>query len=299
MRRLGPVLLLAACSHTAPPPVGPASDGAWRVDLEAWKKERQESVAGPEGWLTLVSLGWIDEGDNLVGSDASARVRLPADRSPAQLGTLTLRADHVHGHFAAGVTRGGEPFSDGELLDDRDGREPTVLEHGSLSMRIIKRGTRFALRVKDREHPGRKTFAGLAYYDADPKLRVRAHLVAAPAGKTLPIVNVLGQTEAMPSPGSLHFELAGTPYTLDAVVEPGDAQLFILFRDRTAGQGTYPSGRFLYTTVPDAAGNVDLDFNRAYNPPCAFTEYATCPLPPSQNRLPVAIEAGEKYAGHP
>ncbi|MEO6955066.1 MAG: DUF1684 domain-containing protein [Polyangia bacterium] len=298
MRRLCPVLLLAACHHTAAPPAGPPSDGVWRAELEKWKQERRESVVGPEGWLTLVSLGWIDQGDNLVGADATAKVRLPADRAPAKLGTLTLDGDHVHGHFGAGVTHAGVTFTDGALRDDRDGQEPTVLEHGSLSMHVIKRGSRFALRVKDREHPGRKTFAGLTYYDADPKLHVRAHLVAAPAGKTLPIVNVLGQTEAMPSPGTLHFELADKPYTLDAVVEPGEAQLFILFRDQTAGQGTYPSGRFLYTTAPDEAGNVDLDFNRAYNPPCAFTEYATCPLPPSQNRLPVAIEGGEKYIAH-
>ena len=297
MRRLGPVLLLAACHHGAPPPAGPPSDGVWRQSLETWKRERAESIAGPDGWLTLVSLGWIDEGDNLVGSDGSAKVRLPSDRAPAQLGTLTLAADRVHAHFGPGVTRGGVAFTEGDLLDDRDGQEPTVLEHGSLTMRVIKRGDRFALRVKDREHPARSAFAGLAYYPATPALRLRAHLESAPAGKTLPIVNVLGQTEQMPSPGTLHFAVAGMPYTLDAVLEPGEPQLFVLFRDQTAGDDTYPSGRFVYATAPDAAGNVELDFNRAYNPPCAFTPYATCPLPPSQNRLPIRIEAGERYEG--
>ena len=296
------MLLLAACNHGAPPPAGPPSvspnDGAWRRALETWKLERTESIAGPDGWQTLVSLGWIDEGDNLVGSDASAKVRLPADRAPGRLGTLTLAADHVHARFGPGVTRGGVPFTDGDLLDDRDGREPTVLEQGSLTMRVIKRGDRFALRVKDREHPARRTFPGLAYYPPNPSLRLRAHLVAAPAGTTLPIVNVLGQTERMPSPGTLHFDVAGKPYTLDAVLEPGEPALFVLFRDQTAGDGTYPSGRFVYSTVPDASGHVELDFNRAYSPPCAFTPYATCPLPPSQNRLPIRIEAGERYTGH-
>ena len=299
VRCLGPVLLLAACHHGAPPAAGPPlDDGAWRQALETWKRERAQSIAGPDGWLTLVSLGWIDEGDNIVGAAASAKVRLPADRAPAQLGTLTLAADRVHARLGPGVTREGTAFTEGDLLDDRDGRDPTVLEHGSLTMRVIKRGARFALRVKDREHPARSTFPGLTYYPADPALRFHAHLVAAPAGKTLPIVNVLGQTEAMPSPGTLYFSVAGTPYTLDVVIEPGEQQLFVLFRDTTAGHGTYPSGRFLYTSAPDAAGNVTLDFNRAYNPPCAFTPYATCPLPPPQNRLPIAIAAGEQYAGH-
>jgi uncharacterized protein (DUF1684 family) len=180
------------------------------------------------------------------------------------------------------------------LVDDRDGK-PTVMRLGPLVMHVIKRGATLALRVKDRDSDARKHFAGLTYYPLDPKLRVRAHLEPAPAGKTLPIVNVLDQTEQMVCPGTLRFTLDGVAYALDAVREEGEDELFILFKDETSGNGTYPSGRFLYAKLPGPDGTTELDFNRAYSPPCGYTSFATCPLPPRQNRLARKIEAGERY----
>lgn len=270
----------------------------WMDGLTQFHAQRERSIGGEEGWSTVVGLEWIPPGKSLVGAGSQATLKLPEHHAPDVAMTLVREGDKVHATVAKDVTItvNGARFTEGDLVDDRDGRE-TVLKLGSLTMRIIKRGDRIALRVKDPESPARKAFHGLTFFDPDPSLHVKAKLVATP-GKTLKIANVLGQNEDMPSPGVLHFSIAGKPYTLDAVQEKGDDQLFILFRDASAGKGTYPSGRFLYAPLPDGKGEVDLDFNRAFSPPCAFTAYATCPLPPAQNVLPIAIWAGEKYTGH-
>ena len=274
-------------------------DAKWRAGLDEWKKQRLVSIGGEDGWVTLVGRIWLSAGANHLGSDPKSELALPADRAPAHAGTIFLEGDKLRIEVSDGVdlTSDGKPVKSMSFADDRD-QKPTMFALGSLRFHVIKRQDRWALRVKDRESPARKTFAGLTYYPVDPSLRVLARLVAAPAGKTAPIVNVLGQTEQMPTPGTLHFAIAGAEYTLDAVREPGEDELFILFRDQTAGQGTYPSGRFLYTPLPAADGTVELDFNRAFTPPCGFTNYATCPLPPKQNLLSVKIEAGEKSAAH-
>ncbi len=237
-------------------------------------------------------------GANRFGSDPKVELVLPASRAPAHAGTIYLEGDQLRIEVEAGVvvTASGKPVHAMPLLDDRAGKE-TVLTLGSLTMRVIKRQDRYALRVKDREHPVRKSFPGLAYYPLDASYRVRAKLVPAPAGKTIPVLNILGQVEPTPTPGTLHFQLGGVEYTLDAVSEAGEDDLFILFVDETAGHGSYGSGRFLYAKKADAAGMVELDFNRAFNPPCAFTNFATCPIPPPQNRIARKIEAGEKYTG--
>ncbi len=284
-------LLAAACR----PGAGGASDGpAWRQGLAAWRQQRAESIAGPDGWITLVGRLWLSPGPNRFGSGEACELRLPQDRAPALAGTITLDGGRLHVKIAPGVPVlvDGAPIDERELADDREGK-PTVLSLGSLSMRVIKRQDRYALRVKDREHPARKTFAGLAYYPIEARLRVRARLEPAPQGKTLPIVNVLGQIEPTPMAGTLRFTLDGAEHTLDALLE-GD-ELFVLFKDETSGHGSYPSGRFLYAPRPGPDGVVDLDFNRAFTPPCGFTDFATCPLPPKQNALPLAIAAGERY----
>jgi hypothetical protein len=288
-------VLSAAAMADAPTP----SDATWRADLEAWKQKRLESVAGPDGWATLVARAWLRPGKNRFGSDPLGELVLPADRAPPYAGAIYLVGDQLRLAVAPGVsiTIDGKPVTTITLADDRNGH-PTMMKLGSLTMHVIKRQDRYALRAKDREHPIRKTFPGLTYYPLDPKLRVVAHLVPAPAGKTLPVVNILGQVEPTPTPGTLHFTLGNVGYTLDAVSEEGEDELFILFQDETAGHGTYPSGRFLYAPRPAADGSVVLDFNKAFNPPCAFTDFATCPLPPKENHLARKIEAGEKFTGH-
>ena len=275
---------------------------AWRASFDTFHQQRLESIVGEDGWITLVGRLWLSPGENRFGADDHNQLVLPVDRAPAFAGTITLTDGRLHAVIAPGVrvTVDGQPVTELDLADDRDGK-PTVMTLGSLTMRVIKRQDRYALRVKDRAHPARQHFPGLTYYPLDPSLRVTATLEPAPPGRTVPIVNVLGQVEPMPSPGTLRFSLQGVEYTLDAVVEDGDPALFILFRDETAGDGTYPSGRFLYAPPPagdgPGKGTTELDFNRAFNPPCAFTAFATCPVPPRQNHLHRRIEAGERYTG--
>ncbi len=292
------VLFLLACAHgPAPAGAGPDDDQRdWRRSIEAWRKQRAESIAGEQGWITLAGLSWLRPGENRLGADPSLELVLPKDRAPARAGSLFLQDGELVVEPAPGVDLrvDGKPIERQAIADDRDGK-PTMMTLGSLTLFVIKRQDRYALRTKDREHPARRRFAGLSYYPLDPTLRVHAHLEPAPAGRTLPVVNVLGQVEQMPTPGILRFALGGVPYALAAVIEPGERELFILFKDRTAGQGTYPSGRFLYAAPPAADGSVELDFNRAFTPPCGYTRFATCPIPPRQNDLARDIKAGERY----
>jgi uncharacterized protein (DUF1684 family) len=271
-------------------------DMAWRASISAWQAERQRSIAGEEGWITLVARAVLKQGENRIGGETSNDVVLP--HAPARIGSIFLEGEQLRLEVAAGVplTVDGQRVTAQPIVDDRAGK-PTVMHLGGLVMHVIKRGTMLALRVKDRDSEARKHFAGLSYYPLDPKLRVRARLDPAPAHKTLPIINVLDQTEQMACPGTLRFTLDGVEYALVAVREQGEDELFILFSDQTAGHGTYPSGRFLYAPLPGPDGTTELDFNRAYSPPCGYTDFATCPLPPKQNRLARKIEAGERYEG--
>lgn len=291
MRHTAVVLLLLGCAKPAP------VDSAWADGLKKFRAARGQSIGGPEGWLSLVARVPLEEGPNTIGSDAKCRAVLPEGRSPPLLGTLSLEgaALSFSGAPGADVRVAGQPVTTLTLADDSAGK-PTVLEAGSLRLHVIRRGGAFLLRVKDREHPARAAFEGLDWFAPAAASRVRARLEPSPPGTTLPILNVLNQTEATPSPGHLVFTLAGREHRLAALKEDGPG-FFVIFKDGTAGVSTYPAGRFIDTPPADAEGFVDLDFNRAYSPPCAFTSFATCPLPPRENFLGVKIEAGERYAG--
>jgi len=197
----------------------------------------------------------------------------------------------------AGITSDGNAGGTIVLQADDDGK-PTVLKLGSLKLFIIKRDEKIGLRVKDKRNPARSRFAGLDYFPVDLKWRLNAKFKPYEPPKMIPIVNVLGMVDNMTSPGVLVFEVNGKSYRLDPVLEKGSKQLFIIFSDKTADQESYGAGRYLYADPAGDDGKVVLDFNKAYNPPCAFTKFATCPLPPQQNRLAIRVEAGEKkYAG--
>jgi uncharacterized protein (DUF1684 family) len=286
-----PALLLAACK--APPSAPP--DPEWEASLKRFQTQRAESIAGPDGWLTLIGRFAIDEGLTTLGSALDGGVVLPPDRAPPQAGSLTTTATEVRFTAAAdaGATLNGAPVQELVLT----GEPSPLLELGSLRMHVIKRGKQRFLRVRDREHPARANFEGLKWYPPAPQWRLRARLETADAGATTPILNVLGQTEATPLAGALLFEVDGRPQRLTALAGEG-GELFVLFKDETSGHGSYPSGRFLDAPAPNAQGEVELDFNRAYNPPCAFTAFATCPVPPRGNALPLRIEAGERYTSH-
>ena len=298
----------SACARTAPPPPPPqptpppqaaAGGESYEQELEAWKATRLAGLKSEEGWLTLIGLFWLKEGENRFGSDPSNEIVLPEGKFPPAAGTLRLAAGKVTLEVkpGAGITSKGQPVTSLELKSDEDGA-PTPLELGAVSFHVVRRGDRLGLRVRDRENPARAEFKGTDYYPADRKWLVSARFEPYEPPKRVPILNVLGMETEETSPGSLAFEVDGRAYRLEALKEKGVEQFFIIFADQTSGKETYGAGRYLYADPPGPDGRVRLDFNRAYSPPCAFTRYATCPLPPAQNRLPLRVEAGEKYLGH-
>ena len=301
--------LSAACARTEAPSPSPATptprqqaaaDGAsYEQELEQWKAKRLASLKSEDGWLSLIGLFWLREGENRFGSDPAGEIVLPEGKAPALAGTLRLAGGKVtlEARPGSGIRSGGQEVGTLELKSDEDGA-PTMLELGSLSFHVVKRGERLGLRVRDRENPARAEFKGTEYYPADIRWVVSARFEPYEPPLKVPILNVLGMETEEVAPGALAFEVAGREYRLRALREKGNEQLFIIFADRTSGKETYGAGRYLYADPPGADGRVTLDFNRAYSPPCAFTRYATCPLPPSENRLALRVEAGEKYLGH-
>ena len=303
--------LCAACAKMEEPPrtqptptpsptqQAAAPAASYEQELEQWKAKRLAGLKSEDGWLSLVGLFWLKEGENRFGSDPTNEIVLPDGKAPALAGTVRLAAGKItlDAKPDAKITSKGQPVTTLELKSDEDG-EPTMLELGSLSFHVVKRGERLGLRVKDRENPARAEFKGTDYYPADRKWVVNARFEPYQPPKKVPILNVLDMTTEEISPGALAFEVDGRPYRLEALKEKGEEQFFIIFADQTNRTETYGAGRYLYADPPGADGRVTLDFNRAYSPPCAFTKYATCPLPPRQNRLPLRVEAGERYLGH-
>ncbi|NOX38376.1 MAG: DUF1684 domain-containing protein [Calditrichaeota bacterium] len=270
---------------------------AYRQEIEEWHRQRIADLIRPDGWLTLVGLHWLKEGANPFGSDSSNAIVFPP-KVPAFMGTFYLRNGLVTVKIRPGVSvyYQDQPVDSLELQHDLTG-EPTILSHGTLQWYIIKRGDRYAVRIKDSESPVRIHFKGIERFPVDSRWRLRARFEPYQPPRTIDVPTVLGTTVSEPCPGRLVFEWEGKTYALDVIQEKPIDPLFILFGDQTNGQETYGGGRFLYADPPDASGFTVLDFNRAYNPPCAFTPYATCPLPPAQNQLPFAVRAGEKAYG--
>jgi len=262
------------------------------------RETRLANLQKPDGWLSLVGLHWLKAGNSYVGSGATKGVRLAV--GPEELGLIRLERDGsvtFRATAGAGVMYDGKPADGGtrRLVTDADGGTPTVVgfNQGDASFIVIRRGENYGLRVRDALAPTRTRFPGLDYFDIDPGFRFDARFEAHPPGQTIAIVNVLGIEEAMANPGVVVFQKDGVEYRLEAVDE-GDGRLFLIFADRTSGHESYAAARFLYAEQPADGGSTVVDFNRAYNPPCAFTEFSTCPLPPSSNRLDLRIEAGEK-----
>jgi uncharacterized protein len=276
--------LAAACG-----PKEPAIDlAAHQNDVQQWKTRRAERLKAEDGWLTLIGLHWLAEGENVVTLNKPGTPPVKVARAGDK---VTLQPDPA-------MTIGGKPVTAPvELTSDAGEADPTMVQIGSVRFNAIKRGDRMALRVRDAEAEARTHFKGLEYYPVDAKWRVEAKYEMYHPPKKIPITDITGMTSDSISPGSLTFEIDGKEYKLDPVLEEGSTDYFIIFRDETAKDTTYQAGRYLYA-APPKDGKVIIDFNKAYNPPCAFSDYATCPLPPPQNKLPLRIEAGEKrYAG--
>jgi uncharacterized protein len=282
-----------------PIPAAGAGSQEYVRSIEVWRQERLTRLTADDGWLTLAGLHWLKEGSNRFGAAVDNDIVLPPGSAPDHAGVFEFHAGkvRVRANPGAGVTLHGEAVGAIDLEPDLPG-PPDILAVRDLSLFVIQRGDRYAIRVKDKESRTRREFRGLEYFPIDPAYRVVASFSPGPPGRTIEVPNVLGQIEKLPSPGDVGFTLQGRAFKLEPVLEePGATELFFIFRDETSGKETYPSGRFLYAEMPKD-GKVVIDFNKAYTPPCAFTPYATCVLPPRQNWLPVRIEAGEKSAGH-
>lgn len=291
-------LLLAACNRSAEPSAAQLAAKAkaaaeFAASEQAWRDQRRAELTRPDGWTSLVGLHWLDPGTHRVGSAADNGIRLLL--GPAHLGVFSVRDGKARFVADAAVTVDGAPSKGGTLRSDADAGGPSVIafDDGKGLAMVIARGGRLALRVKHADADSRTHFGGLEYWPGGPQWRVQARFLPHPPGKTLPITNIIGTTDEIPNPGVVEFSRNGTPYRLEALDE-GEGTLFLVFADRTSGHGSYGAGRFLDAPMPDAQGRLVLDFNRAYNPPCAFTPFATCPLPPPENRLDLRVEAGEK-----
>lgn len=260
--------------------------------VEAWRAHRDARLRDPDGWLSLVGLHWLGAGENRIGTDPGNEIVLPGD-GPGLAGTLTLSGGVVRLLPSGGDLRqDGGPAVAGALADDL-GSAPTVLALGSLRMHVIRRGDRFGLRVRDHAAPALREFSGMAHYPIDPTWRITAHWDPGLADERLEITDVTGSRSDEPTPGRVRFAREGANWSLAALRGGEDGSLWLVFGDATNGEATYGGGRFVYTEAPQDA-TVVVDFNLAYNPPCVFSPFATCPLPPSQNRLSLRIEAGER-----
>jgi uncharacterized protein (DUF1684 family) len=286
-------LLLMALIYLAVT-VGAFGQTSYETEIQQWRQQREASLKAEDGWLSVSGLFWLKEGTNTLGSDANRDIVLPENSAPGKVGSLELRNGVVTLNVLDGVAASvnDHPARVQVLKSDADNQTPDSIKVGDLKLTIIKRGERIGLRVRDKNSRARREFTGLRWFPVRDSYRVEATFTPFEKPKEITITNVLGDEVKMSNPGILSFKLNGRELQLKPVVEE-EGKLFIIFRDLTAGKTTYPAGRFLDADMPKD-GKVILDFNEATNPPCAFTSYATCPLPPRQNYLPVAIEAGEQ-----
>jgi uncharacterized protein len=255
----------------------------YEQSIRQWQQHRDAGLRSEDGWLTLVGLFWLKPGDNTIGSGDSNNFVLPKGSAPERIGTLRLDGEKVTFTGSGGASR---------TLSYND-EKPDVVHAGSVSFFVMKRADKLAVRAKDSASPLLKNFEGMKYFPINPALHFEARLI--PDVKKIPILNIVGQTELQESPGIVEFTYKGQRYHLRPIYE--GKTLFFLFKDPTNKTQTYQPGRMLNTPLP-VNGKVDLDFNRSYNPPCTFTPYATCPLPPKENTLSFPVEAGElRYTG--
>jgi uncharacterized protein (DUF1684 family) len=280
---LGPFGLRARC------------DDAYRNDVEQFRQRREASLKAEDGWLSVVGLHWLHHGEQKLGSDPACDILLPP-RAPALVGSLGLTPDGwAKFRPAAGVKilSGGTPFSGGKIRSDADGK-PDVLEADGIRLIVLKRGSRYALRIKDSQSEARTSFAGLRWYPISEDWKITAKFVPAPSKTKLVFDTIVGEQDVTTSPGYVVFERDGKMYKLQAASE-SDGSLWLVFRDGTSGRTTHGGARQLVVPAP-RGDTVVLDFNKTVNLPCAYIPFATCPLAPPQNRLGLAITAGElKY----
>jgi len=260
--------------------------------VEAWRASRDERLRKPDGWLTLVGLEWLKEGENRIGSAADNDIRLGG--GPAYWGSVVLRDGQLQFDNAEpdSVKIDGQPLASAKLVADTDG-EPTIISSGTLNINVIFRES-YALRIKDSQARTLQNFKGVENYPIDESWLINGRFIRAEEGTGIEIVNVLGQVGESPVYGTFEFDRDGKTYQLLALGTEDSESLWFIFMDRTTGHGTYGAGRYLYSEGMPENGRLTVDFNKAYNPPCAFNAYSTCPIPPQRNRMDLWVLAGEK-----
>lgn len=295
MLKTGNLILSAILLATIGAATASVDSAAYRKEIETWRNARLERLKSPYGWPSLVGLEWLKEGANTVGSAKDNTIVIA--KAPAHLGTITLHAGKASIVLDpnANATIDDAKKASADLADDGQAK-PTMVAFDTVKFYFVIRGDKYGLRIKDSEAATRKQIiaSGIENFDIDPGWRVEAKWEAYTPAHEVEGVNIIGQTEKYVIPGAATFTHDGKTFKVEPMLEnPGDKELFLVFADRTSGKETYGAARFLYADMPKD-GKVVLDFNKAYNPPCAFTPYATCPLPTPQNRLDVRVTAGEK-----
>jgi uncharacterized protein (DUF1684 family) len=268
---------------------------AYQKDYRKWQSELTDDLK--KNWLTLVGLFWLKDGANRVGGDHKDEIPLPEGKVAPQIGAI----DFHNGKAVFTAASGAKVMNDGKLVKTVELRadvtgKPTVLQIGDIKMLMIQRGRKYGIRVRDVNSEGLKKFKGTTFFPLSGDYIVTATFVPYDKPKKVAVPTVIGEAAEVDSSGYVEFTLNGQKQHLQALSED-PSELFFIIKDQTAGKGTYPAGRFLYTDPPKD-GKVLMDFNKAHNPPCAWTPYATCPLPPKENYMTVKVEAGEKYEGH-
>ncbi len=313
---LAVALAFAGCADGPPDPI-PMDAEAHRAAVQAFADARVAELSAPDSWLSLIGLHWLSEGENTVGSASDNDIVLPAKAEP-RVGTVVVEGTDVRWRTAPGVTvtqgvdstlnleagsgafppdvSGDPAVMEADLTNSPGEGKFVVLRHGDLNWIAIERGDRMALRLRDNGSAAYAAFQGIDRYPTSEAWRVTARWV--PRDKTVAVPNVLGTVAEVASPAALEFWLDGRRMTLDVPGSEEHGRYMLVFADSTSGRETYGGGRYLWIDGPDAEGRVVVDFNLAYDPPCVWTEYATCPLPTKDNRLPVAVTAGEKIWAH-
>lgn len=271
---------------------GGDGSSSYEDEIGQWRQARNAGLADPNGWMTLVGLEWLEEGQNSVGAAESSDALIPG--GPDSWGTINVDGDTIRfvPAAASATTVDNKAVKEAVLVADNQG-QPTVVRNGNISFHVIYRES-YALRIKDSKAPALRAFEGVPVYAIKPDWRIEGRFVRAEQGASIGIANVLGQTSDSPVYGYFEFEREGETFSLLALGSEQSQSLWFLFADKTSGRETYGAGRFLYSEGMPEDGKLVVDFNKAYNPPCAFNDYSTCPLPPQQNRMKIAVRAGEK-----
>ncbi len=274
------------------------NSSSYKKQTDQWHADRVQNLKKENGWLNLVGLYWLSPGKNSFGSGTNNKIIFPKGTIPKNAGYFEMNDDSSVTLVplpAVNITIHDTPVGTVQVFTKEAASNPTAA-YRTLRWTIIKRNNKIGIRLRDLKSPALSSFKGIQRFPVDSSWKVEAVLDTLPAAAGIAITNVLGQTNIEKSAGRLSFTINNTTYRLDALEEEG--KLFIIFGDASNGESTYPSGRFLYAAIPGPSGKTILDFNTAHNPPCAFTRFATCPLPPKQNFLPIAVTAGEKDYGH-